>query len=175
MCIGTRKMDASPTSTSLGGIPKSYSTPPQVASEEKGKSNKSLGGMELNQSGMPSGLPLVHLHHTLVVEPRGTSETPASVRNRLSSTREGELWWRVCLHPYLKQGRTLTVEKNHGYGCCFFLSYGWELAVPKTTSLKCIFYITKPIQYCKVKKNKIKLKWKKKKKKSAGKSLIPRA
>ena len=71
MCIGTRKMDASPTSTSLGGIPKSYSTPPQVASEEKGKSNKSLGGMELNQSGMPSGLPLVHVHPASVVEPEG--------------------------------------------------------------------------------------------------------
>ena len=44
MCIGTWKMDASPSSTSLGGIPKSYSMPPQVESAEKGKSNKSLGG-----------------------------------------------------------------------------------------------------------------------------------
>ena len=57
MWIGTWKMDTSPSSTSLGGIPKSYSVPPWVASEEKGKSNKGLGGMELNQSGMPSGLP----------------------------------------------------------------------------------------------------------------------
>ena len=36
------------------------STPDGI--REKGKSNKGLGGMELNQSGMPSGLPLVHLH-----------------------------------------------------------------------------------------------------------------
>ena len=95
-------MDASPTNTSLGGIPKSYSTPPRVASEEKGKSNKSLGGMELNQSGMPSGLPLVHLQSVSVVKLGGTSKTPVSVRDRLSPTREGKLQWRVCLHPHLE-------------------------------------------------------------------------
>ena len=32
---------------------------------------KGLVGMELNQFGMPSGLPLVHLHPTSVVEPGG--------------------------------------------------------------------------------------------------------
>ena len=49
-------MDDSLSSTSLRGIPKSYSVPLQVASEEKGKSNKDLGGMELSQFGMLSGL-----------------------------------------------------------------------------------------------------------------------
>ena len=78
-------MDASPSSPSLEGIPQSYSAPSQVTSEEKGKSNKSLGGIKLNQTGMPSGLPLVHLHPTLVVEPEGMGEAPASVRDRLSS------------------------------------------------------------------------------------------
>ena len=58
---------------------------------EKGKSNKGLGGMELNQSGMPSGLPLVHLHPTLVAELGGMSMAPAFVRDRLSPTREGTL------------------------------------------------------------------------------------
>ena len=77
-------MDASPSSPSLKGTPKSYSAPSQVTSEEKGKSNKSFGGIKLNQTGMPSGLPLVHLHLTLVVKPEGMSEAPALVRDRLS-------------------------------------------------------------------------------------------
>ena len=67
---------------------------------EKGKSNKGLG-MELNQSGMTSGLPLVHLHPTLVAELGGTSTAPALVRDRLSPTREGKLRCKVCLYPHL--------------------------------------------------------------------------
>ena len=73
--MGTHKTDASsPSSTSLGNIPKDYSAPPHVASEEKDKSNKGLhDGVELSQFGMPSGLPLVHLHPTSVAEAGGTS------------------------------------------------------------------------------------------------------
>ena len=97
--------------------------------------------MELNQSRMPSGLPLVHLHPASGVEQGGTSETPASIRDRLSPTREGKLWWRVCLHPHLEQGRMLPVEKSHGCGCCFFLSYRWELAVPGTLLLFFFMYL----------------------------------
>ena len=70
----------------------SYTASPQVVSVEKGKSNKGLGGMELSQFGMLSGLPLVHLHPVLVVELGGMSKVPASVRDRLSLTREGKLW-----------------------------------------------------------------------------------
>ena len=125
------KDKCSPSSTSLGGIQKSYSAPPRVASEEKVKSNKGLGGMELNQSGMPSGPPLVHLHSVSLVETGGTSKTPVSVRDRLSSTREGKFQWRVCLHPHREQNRTLPVEKSHGCGCRIFLSYRWELAAPE--------------------------------------------
>ena len=121
MCPGTRKMDVSPRSPSLGNIPGNYS----------GKSNQGLGGMELNQSGMPSGLVLVHLHPTSVVEPGGTSKTPESVRHRLSPIREGKLRWRVCLHLHLEWRGTPLVEGSHGCGCCFFLSYRWELAVPE--------------------------------------------
>ena len=113
MCPGTRKMDASPRSPSLGNIPGNYS----------GKSNQGLGGMELNQSGMPPGLALVHLHPTSVVDPGGTSKTPASVRDRLSPAREGKLPWRVCLHPHLEQRGTPLVERSHGCGCRLFLSY----------------------------------------------------
>ena len=74
MGMGTCKMDAFPSSTSLGNIPKDYSAPPHVASEEKDKSNKGLhDGVELSQFGMPSGLPLVHLHPASVAEAGGTS------------------------------------------------------------------------------------------------------
>jgi len=50
---------------------------------------------------MPSGLPLVHLHPTSAVELGGTSMVLASVRDRLSLTREGKLWWRVSVHLHL--------------------------------------------------------------------------
>ena len=60
---------------------------------------------------MPSGIPLVHLHPILVVEPGGTSIAPASVRDRLSPTREGKLWCKVCLHPHLEQRGTPPVER----------------------------------------------------------------
>ena len=50
--------------------------------------------------GMPSGLPLVHLHPALVIEHRWTSKTSALVRDRLGPTREGKLRWRVCLHTH---------------------------------------------------------------------------
>ena len=85
--------------------------------------------MELSQSGMPSGLLLVHLHPTSVVKPGGMSKVPVSVRDRLSLTRAGKVQWGVCLHPHLEQGATLLVEKSHG--CAAFLSYGWELEVPE--------------------------------------------
>ena len=37
----------------------------------KGKSNQGFNGEDLDINGMPSGLPLVHLHHTWVVERGG--------------------------------------------------------------------------------------------------------
>ena len=101
MCTGTRKTDASRGSPSLGNTLGNYS----------GKSNKGLGGVELNQSGIPSRLPLVHLHPASVVELGGTSKTPASVRDRLSLTREGKLWCKVCPHPHLEQGGMPLVER----------------------------------------------------------------
>ena len=55
-----------------------------MASEEKDKSNKGLGGMELSQFWMPSGLLPVHLHAALVAEPGGMSKVPVAVRDRTS-------------------------------------------------------------------------------------------
>ena len=72
--MGACETDSSASSTSLGNIPKDYSAPPHVASEEKDKSNKGLhDGVELSQFGMPSGLPLVHLHPASVAEAGGMS------------------------------------------------------------------------------------------------------
>ena len=59
MNICTHKMDASPNSTSLGNIPGKLLCYTLGGIRAKGKSNKCLGGMEVSQSGMPSGLPLV--------------------------------------------------------------------------------------------------------------------
>ena len=72
--------------------------------------------MALSQSEMPSGLPLVHLHPTSVVELGGMSKATASVRDRLSLTREGKLWWRICLHPHLEQEKMLLVRGGGGGG-----------------------------------------------------------
>ena len=69
--------------------------------------------------GASPGLPLVHLHRISVVEQGGTSTAPASVRDRLSPTREGKLQCKVCLHPHLEQGGTPLVENGAGR---FFLS-----------------------------------------------------
>ena len=78
---------------------------------EEGPSNTGFGGMELHQPGMLSGLPLLHLHPTSVVELGGMSMAPASVRDRLSPTREGNLLYKVCLHPHLEQGGKPPVER----------------------------------------------------------------
>ena len=82
-------MDASPSHLSLGNITKDYSDPLWVASEEEKKSNKGLGGMELSQSGMPSGLPLVHLHPTSVVEPGGMNEYGTSIGKGQTKSDQG--------------------------------------------------------------------------------------
>ena len=87
---------------------------------------------------MTSGLPLVHLHPTSVVELGGMSKAPASVRDRLSLTREGKLWWKICLHPQLEQGGMPLVERSCGCGCHFFLLQ-MGTSSSRTTPLKCIF------------------------------------
>ena len=99
---------------------------------KNGKSNKSLSGVERNQAGMPSGLPLEHLHLTSVVESEGMIKRPASVKDRQCPTREGKLQWKVYLQPHLEQGAMPLVERSHGYACFFFLSYRWELEVPES-------------------------------------------
>ena len=139
MCTGTCKTDASPRSPSLGYIPGKLlcSTPRGVRGKGEIKKRSWWHGTR-NKSGMPSGLPLVHLHPASVVETGGTSKMPASVREGLSSTREGKFQWRVCLRPHLEQGRTLLVKKKSmAVDAAHFFSYQCEPAVPEP-SLKCI-------------------------------------
>ena len=62
---------------------------------------------------MPSGLPLMHLHPILVVEPGRMSRSPASVRDRLNPTRKEKLWCKFCLYPNLEQGGMPLVERGH--------------------------------------------------------------
>ena len=62
---------------------------------------------------------------------------PASVRDRLSPTRERKLWWKVCLHPHLKQGGMPPVERRHSCRCCFFLSYAAAAQLPQSCLIPC--------------------------------------
>ena len=85
---------------------------------------------------MPSGLPLVHLYPASVVEPGRTSMVPALVRERLSLTREGKLWCKVCLHPHLEQGETPLTES-----WCWSLFFSLTFFFPNSsilTPLNCI-------------------------------------
>ena len=90
-------MDASPSITSLRKISGKLLCYTLCSIREKGKSNKVVGGMELNQSEVPSGLPLVYFHLTSVVEPGGVSKVPASVRDRLSLSREECFQWKKAM------------------------------------------------------------------------------
>ena len=101
-------MNVSPSGLSLGGIPEGYSD--CTLGGIRGK--KGFNSEELDIS-LGCHLPLVHLHPTSVVELGGMSMAPASVRDRLSPTREGNLLYKVCLHPHLEQGGTPLVEKWH--------------------------------------------------------------
>ena len=53
----------------------------------------------------------MHFHPVSLVELGGMSRSPALIRDRLSLTREGKLWCKVCLHPHLEQGGMPPVER----------------------------------------------------------------
>ena len=106
LCTGTEVMNVSPSGLSLGGNPEGYSD--CTLGGIRGK--KGFNGEELDIS-LGCHLPLVHLHPTSVVELGGMSMAPASVRDRLSPTREGNLLYKVCLHPHLEQGGKPPVER----------------------------------------------------------------
>ena len=123
-------MDASPRSPSLGNIPGNYSVTPRLASEERDKSNQRSCWY-----GTKSVWDAIRSTPSASSPDLG-GRTRRRVRclrqqGQLSLTREGKLWWKVCLHPHLKQGGTLSMERSRGCGCCFFLSYRWKLTVPE--------------------------------------------
>ena len=97
----------------------------------KGQIRQWSWGLELSQSGMSIRSPPGASPPIWMVESGGMNKVPVLVKDRLSPTREGKLQWKVCLHPHLKQGGMPPVERSYGCGCCFFLSYRWELTVPE--------------------------------------------
>ena len=126
-CTGTQVMNVSPSGLSLGGILEGYSdcTPGGI----RGK--QGFNGEELDIS---LGCHQVYPWYIFTLPQWQSWEGRVwylSVRDRLSPTREGKLRWKVCLHSHLEQRGTPSVERNHGCGCFFFLSYRWELTVPK--------------------------------------------
>ena len=93
-------MNVSPSGLSVGGIPEGYSdcTPGGI------RGTQGFNGKDLDISLGCHQASLVQLHPASVVEPGGTRKVPASVRDRLSPTREGKLQCKVCLYPHLEQG-----------------------------------------------------------------------
>ena len=132
-----KKKDASPSSTSLGNIPGKLLCYTLGGIRAKGKSNKGLGGIELNQSGMLSSLPLVHLHPASAVETGGTSKMPASVRDRLSSTREEKFQWSLSTPPS-RAGKDASSGKKPWLWMPLFSLLWMGASSFRTTSLKCI-------------------------------------
>ena len=138
-CRGARKMDASCCSPGLGSIPGRLLCFTPGGVRGKDKLNKGLDGKKLKINlGCHQVCPSASPPH-LGGRTRRMSKAPDSVRDRLSPTREGKLRWKVCLPPHLEQGGTPLGERSHGCGCRFFLFYGWELAVFRTTPLNCVF------------------------------------
>ena len=101
LCTGTQVTSVSPSGLAWEAFCKVTLIAPRVASEVMVKSWTSVRDAIRST--------LVRLHPTLVVELGGTSKAPASVRDRLSPSREGKLWWRVYLHSYLEQEKMLPV------------------------------------------------------------------
>ena len=126
LCPGTQVMNVSPSGLSLGSIAEGYSdcTPGGI------RSKQGFSDEELDIS-----LGCHQVYPISVVEPGGTSRSPVSVRERLSSTREGKLWCKVCLHPHLEQGGTPPVERWHW--SLFFLLQMWANN-SSLTPLNCI-------------------------------------
>ena len=86
---------------------------------------------------MPSGLPLVHLHPTLVVEMGGTSKVPVSVTGRLSPAREGKLLWNVCLQPHVQQEGRLQWKEAKALVPLFSVSQMGAPQISRLTLLDC--------------------------------------
>ena len=119
---GTQVMNVSLSGLSLGGIPESYSdcTPGGI------RNKQGFNGEELDISlGCHQVYPWCIT--TPVVEPGGTSTAPASVRDRLSPTREVKLQCSLSTTPS-RAGRDTSGRKMALVP--FFLSYRWELAIP---------------------------------------------
>ena len=105
-CTGTQVMNVSPSGLAWEVFQKVTLIAPRVASE----ASKVLMVRGCTSVWDAIRCALEHLH-PVSAEPGGTSRASASVRDRLSPTRQGKLWWKVCLHAHQEQGGTPTVER----------------------------------------------------------------
>ena len=106
-CIGTQVTNVSPSGLAWEAFRKVTLIAPRVASEaSKVLMVRSWTAVRDAFRSTPGASP-----PRLFVELGGTSRSPVSVRDRLSPTREGKLWCKVCLHPHLEQGGTSPVER----------------------------------------------------------------
>ena len=96
MCTHTWNMDASPRRRAWETLQESYSAPPQVASEEKRKSDKGLHGEELDIS-----LGCHQVYPWCISTPFQWEGQVWQVMDRLSPTREAKFQCKVCLYPHL--------------------------------------------------------------------------
>ena len=119
------KMDASPSRPGLGNISGKATLLHSGWHQRKGqiKQRSWWGGTK--------SLGCHHLHPTSVVEPGGTSKTPALVWDRLSLTREGKLQWRVLYILPSRAGKDASGGRKPWLWMPLLFSYRWELAIPE--------------------------------------------
>ena len=102
LCTGTQVMNVSRSGLSLGGIPESYSD----CTSGGIRGNQGFNGEELDIS-----LGCHQVYPWCISTPSQWEEQVRHVMDRLSPTREGKLWCKVCLHPHLEQGGMSPVER----------------------------------------------------------------
>ena len=134
MCIGTWKTDAFPSSTSLGGIPKRYSAPPRVASEEKGKSNKCLGVKKLKIN-----LWCHQVYPWCLHDRTGKDEYRACVSKGQTKSDQGKKASVESLSaPPSRAGKDASSGKKPRLWMLLFSLLHMGASRSRTTSLKCI-------------------------------------
>ena len=95
--------------------------------ERRGREAQKGGDIPFER--LPYQLSMVVAVPTMVTT--GDGESGFDSGGQVSSGQGRKLRWKISLQPHLEQGQTPPVEKSHGTGHCFFLSYRWELAVPE--------------------------------------------
>lgn len=121
MCPGTRSMAGLPSGTTSWEHSGNYFGKCQMARCGK-KLEISLGCYQAYSLALPPQF--------LWYTQEWTSKMSALVRYRLSPTRKGKLWWKICLHPCLEQKRHFWWKEAMAVDATFF-SHRWEPTAPE--------------------------------------------